>query len=204
MENQIFKIETETGEIKDAELITVVTIDGKEYAIYMIDDDMGMVEILASYVQKDAEGFDTLVDIDDEEDRQKVLAFINDLVSTDTVSEPAGEAEDEPEFEVENESDFDEGKPEFEDEDESDFDEDKPVFAYDYDPIEITVRGREQGESIEHYEEYRRKVYKHIGISNPSDGIKARNVKVISEMPGSMKISTPKGVFILNFGKDSL
>ncbi len=37
-----------------------------------------------------------------------------------------------------------------------------------------------------------------------SDGIKARNVKVISEMPGSMKISTPKGVFILNFGKDSL
>ena len=182
MENQIFKIKTETGEIKDAELITVVTIDGKEYAIYMIDNDMGMVEILASYVQKDAEGYDTLVDIDDEEDRKKVFAFINDLFSTDTGSEPAGEVEDEPEFE----------------------DEDEPVFADDYDPIEITVRGREQGESIEHYEEYRRKVYKHIGVSNPSNGIRARNVKVISEMPGSMKVATPKGVFILNFEKDFL
>ena len=198
MENQIFKIKTETGEIKDAELITVVTIDGKEYAIYMIDNDMGMVEILASYVQKDAEGYDTLVDIDDEEDRKKVFAFINDLFSTDTGSEPAGEVEDEPEFE-------DEDEPEFEDKDEPEFeDEDEPVFADDYDPIEITVRGREQGESIEHYEEYRRKVYKHIGVSNPSNGIRARNVKVISEMPGSMKVATPKGVFILNFEKDFL
>ena len=58
MENQIFKVEIETGEIKDAELITIVSIDGKEYAIYMIENDMGSVDILASYVQKDAEGYD--------------------------------------------------------------------------------------------------------------------------------------------------
>ena len=81
MENQIFKVEIETGEIKDAELITIVSIDGKEYAIYMIENDMGSVDILASYVQKDAEGYDILVEIENEEDRQKVIEFISDLIS---------------------------------------------------------------------------------------------------------------------------
>lgn len=81
MENQIFKVEIETGEVKDAELITIVSIDGKEYAIYMIENDMGSVDILASYVQKDAEGYDILVDIENEEDRQKVIEFISDLIS---------------------------------------------------------------------------------------------------------------------------
>ena len=81
MENQIFKVEIETGEIKDAELITIVSIDGKEYAIYMIENDMGSVDILAPYVQKDAEGYDILVDIENEEDRQKVIEFISDLIS---------------------------------------------------------------------------------------------------------------------------
>ncbi len=81
MENQIFKVEIETGEIKDAELITIVSIDGKEYAIYMIENDLGSVDILASYVQKDAEGYDILVDIENEEDRQKVIEFISDLIS---------------------------------------------------------------------------------------------------------------------------
>ena len=81
MENQKFNVETETGEIKEAELITVVSIDGKEYAVYMLENDLGSVDILASYVQKDEEGLDTLVDIDDEEDKRKVTEFISDLVS---------------------------------------------------------------------------------------------------------------------------
>ncbi len=81
MENQKFSVETETGEIREAELITVVSIDGKEYAVYMLDNDMGSVDILASYVKKDPEGYDTLVDIDNEEDKQKVTEFISDLVS---------------------------------------------------------------------------------------------------------------------------
>ncbi len=81
MENQKFNVETETGEIKEAELITVVSIDGKEYAVYMLENDMGSVDILASYVQKDAEGYDVLIDIDNEEDKKKVTEFISDLVS---------------------------------------------------------------------------------------------------------------------------
>ena len=59
--NQKFQVEIETGEIKEAELLTIVEIDGKEYAIYMIDNDDNeyeSVDVLASYVMKDSEGYD--------------------------------------------------------------------------------------------------------------------------------------------------
>ena len=83
-ENQKFSVQIETGEIKEAELLTIVEIDGKQYAIYMIDNDDTSgenVDILASYVMKDDEGYDQLVDIDDPEDREKVAEFIRNLIS---------------------------------------------------------------------------------------------------------------------------
>ena len=83
-ENQKFNVQIETGEIKEAELLTVVEIDQKQYAIYMIDNDETQgenVDILASYVIKDDEGYDQLVDIDDPEDREKVAEFIRNLIS---------------------------------------------------------------------------------------------------------------------------
>ena len=83
-ENQKFNVQIETGEIKEAELLTVVEIDHKQYAIYMIENDETQgenVDILASYVVKDEEGYDQLVDIDDPEDREKVSEFIKNLIS---------------------------------------------------------------------------------------------------------------------------
>ncbi len=83
-ENQKFNVQIETGEIKEAELLTIVEIDHKQYAIYMIDNDETQgenVDILASYVVKDEEGYDQLVDIDDPEDREKVAEFIKNLIS---------------------------------------------------------------------------------------------------------------------------
>ncbi len=83
-ENQKFNVQIETGEIKEAELLTIVEIDHKQYAIYMIDNDETQgenVDILASYVIKDDEGYDQLVDIDDAEDREKVAEFIKNLIA---------------------------------------------------------------------------------------------------------------------------
>ena len=68
--NQKFQVEVETGEIMDAELLSVVEIDGKEYAVYSLDNKNGTVDILASYVVKDAEGFDQLVDITNPIDKE--------------------------------------------------------------------------------------------------------------------------------------
>lgn len=77
--NQIFKVQIDGGEVQDAELLTVVAIEGKEYAIYTIDNPNGTVDVLASYVEKDENGYDVLVDITDEGDRAKVAEVIKDL-----------------------------------------------------------------------------------------------------------------------------
>ena len=79
--NQIFKVEIESGEIVDAELLSVVEIDNKEYAVYSIDNDNGTVDILASYVVKDEEGYDKLVDITNPVDKEKIFNFIKGLIA---------------------------------------------------------------------------------------------------------------------------
>ena len=79
--NQKFQVEVETGEIMDAELLSVVEIDGKEYAVYSLDNKNGTVDILASYVVKDAEGFEQLVDITNPIDKEKISNFIKSLVA---------------------------------------------------------------------------------------------------------------------------
>lgn len=79
--NQKFQVQIETGAIMEAELITVVEIDSKEYAVYSIDNQNGTVDILASYVEKDEEGYDKLVNITEPEDKEKISMFIKKLVS---------------------------------------------------------------------------------------------------------------------------
>lgn len=79
--NQKFKVQIETGEIIDAELLSVVRIDNKEYAVYSLDNKNGTIDILASYVIKDAEGYDKLIDIIDPIDKAKISKFIRELVA---------------------------------------------------------------------------------------------------------------------------
>ena len=78
---QKFQVEIETGEIVEAELLSVVEIDGKEYAVYSLGNKNGTVDILASYVVKDAEGYDQLIDITDPYDKEKISNFIKSLVA---------------------------------------------------------------------------------------------------------------------------
>ena len=79
--NQKFQVRVETGEIMEAELLTVVEIDSKEFAVYSIDNNNGTVDILASYVEKDEEGYDKLVDINDPADKEKISTFIKEIVA---------------------------------------------------------------------------------------------------------------------------
>ena len=79
--NQKFKVQVETGEIMDAELLSIVRIDNKQYAVYSLDNKNGTIDILASYVIKDAEGYDKLIDIIDPSDKAKISQFIRELVA---------------------------------------------------------------------------------------------------------------------------
>ncbi len=78
---QKFQVEVETGEIMDAEILSVVEIDGKEYAVYSLDNKNGTFDILASYVTKDQEGYDQLIDINNPIDKEKISNFIKSLVA---------------------------------------------------------------------------------------------------------------------------
>lgn len=79
--NQKFQVEIENGEHAEATLLSVVEIDGKEYAVYSIDNDNGTVDILASYVVKDSEGYDELIDITNPVDKEKIANFIKSMVA---------------------------------------------------------------------------------------------------------------------------
>ena len=79
-ENQRFLVQLEDGSISEAELLTIVNIDNKNYAVYTIDNKNGTIDILASYVLKDEDNYDKLVDIDSEEDRIKIGNYIKTMI----------------------------------------------------------------------------------------------------------------------------
>lgn len=79
-ERQIFKVQINNGEVKEAQMLAVVEMDNKDYAIYTINNQNGTSDILASYVEQDEEGYDVLKDIQNEEDKLKITQYIKELL----------------------------------------------------------------------------------------------------------------------------
>lgn len=79
-ENQKFIVEVD-GVAKEADILKVVGIDGRKFAIYAVPKNDEESDILASEVMVDEEGYDTLVDIEDAEVRKNVLALVNIMFS---------------------------------------------------------------------------------------------------------------------------
>ena len=80
MDEEKFKIEVD-GEVKEAELLKTVNIDDKTYAIYAIDKGDETSDILASRVEKDSEGKDILVDLETDDERNKLKDIVNAMFS---------------------------------------------------------------------------------------------------------------------------
>ena len=78
-ENTKFQIENELGEIKEAEILSIVEIDEKKYVVYTIDNNDETVDVFASYMEKDEDGYDKLVDIESAEDKAKIEQYIKEL-----------------------------------------------------------------------------------------------------------------------------
>ena len=75
---QTFRVQTETGEIMEAELLFVMGVRQKEYALYTLDNGNGTYDVLASRVLQDEEGYDYLVNITDEKDKIVLTQYIRD------------------------------------------------------------------------------------------------------------------------------
>ena len=89
-EPQRFQVRIETGEVLEAEMLTVLEIDGNEYAVYTIPGENGKRDILASRVIQDADGFDMLVDLEDPDIKEEIRRFITETQLQ--VSEPTEKA----------------------------------------------------------------------------------------------------------------
>lgn len=75
---QIFKVETETGEIKEAELLTIFHNNDVDYAIYAIDNNDATVQIFASRIVTDENGETTLLDLNDNKEKEDIINMIRE------------------------------------------------------------------------------------------------------------------------------
>lgn len=78
--NQKFQIEVD-GELKDAEILKIVTVDASEYAIYSIDKGDETSDVLASRIVKDDEGHDNLVDLETVEEKKRLTEIVQAMFS---------------------------------------------------------------------------------------------------------------------------
>ncbi|OLA33729.1 MAG: hypothetical protein BHW38_06475 [Firmicutes bacterium CAG:321_26_22] len=77
MEKENFIIEID-GINKKAKALNIVTIDGKRYLIYSVDNNDN-IEIYSSEIVIDTNGTEKLVDIETESVRQKILEIIEKM-----------------------------------------------------------------------------------------------------------------------------
>lgn len=80
MENQKFEIEVD-GVTKEAEVLKVLKLDDREYALYSVELDDENSDIFASEIVQDEEGYDKLIDIEDNKIRQNLLEIANIIFS---------------------------------------------------------------------------------------------------------------------------
>ena len=80
MKDAKFNIEVD-GEMKEAELLKTVTVDGNDYAIYAIDKGDETSDILASRIVKNSEGNDTLVYLETEDEKAKLKDIVEAMFS---------------------------------------------------------------------------------------------------------------------------
>lgn len=77
---QKFNVEID-GVEKVANVVNVLNVDNREYAIYSVDNGNETSDLFYSEIVKDEEGYDKLVDIQDESIKQKIVELVNSMLS---------------------------------------------------------------------------------------------------------------------------
>lgn len=79
--NQTFKVETEKGEIKDAELLNVISNNDKEYAVYSIDNGDETSNLYASRIVIDENCKTKLIDLEDNAEKVAIIEKIKEMLN---------------------------------------------------------------------------------------------------------------------------
>lgn len=80
-EVQTFVVQDEFGRNMVAELLTIVEIDGIEYAVYSIDATEEESDVFVARIVKDEEGNDNIVSIEDEAEKAKVFEIVQKMIN---------------------------------------------------------------------------------------------------------------------------
>ena len=80
-EKETFIMIDENGNEKEAEIITIIEIDNKEYVIYAVNKNEESDNIFASRIIKDENGNEVLKSIENQEEKNKVFEIIKELLS---------------------------------------------------------------------------------------------------------------------------
>lgn len=80
-EKKTFIIQDENGIQSVAELLTIIMVDGIEYAVYSVDKDLDNSDVYAARIVKDQDGNDRIVSIEDEEERTKVFGIVEKMIN---------------------------------------------------------------------------------------------------------------------------
>lgn len=80
-EKETFIMIDENGNEKEAEIITIIEIDNKEYVIYAVNKNEESDNIFASRIIKDENGNDVIKAIENQEEKNKVFEIIKELLS---------------------------------------------------------------------------------------------------------------------------
>lgn len=80
-EKETFIMIDENGNEKEAEIITIIEIDNKEYVIYAVNKNEESDNIFTSRIIKDENGNDVIKSIENQEEKNKVFEIIKELLS---------------------------------------------------------------------------------------------------------------------------
>lgn len=80
-EKETFIMKDENGNEKEAEIITVIEIDNKEYVMYAVNKNEESDNIFASRIIKDENGNNVIKSIENQEEKEKVFEIIKELLS---------------------------------------------------------------------------------------------------------------------------
>lgn len=78
---QKFQFETKTGEVKEVTVLMVVTLKGKEYAVYAIENDDGTNDVDEVYVLQDKEGNEYPAEIDNPFDKEDIEEYVKRVIT---------------------------------------------------------------------------------------------------------------------------
>lgn len=76
-----FMTHDQNGNQVEAEIITLISIENREYLIYSIPVNFDESNVCASRVIRDENGNQKLLEIDNESDKSKITEFINTLTN---------------------------------------------------------------------------------------------------------------------------